>query len=336
MSDNSTVIKELHELRELTTDFLSNNEKLEELKDTIDKESKKAVKKRADEMRDYLGNASRDMCEAMPNRTALAKNVYPKNDGKEPSKTAAIIGLVFYLGVVLYILATVLNLGAGFAVLISAVVLFGGITWFFMNGKATDVFDWQKKFDEWHKKVDAENFDREKFLENSRAYYDKFSTFKQEADAKFELLNNKLEVDVEAVNQKYADELERLNNRLSEDCDALDKVTVLHKDYFYLAGDVALLLESGRADTLKEALNLALEEERKANEEAQRRREAQRQQDILSEQARQTALHNQAMERAAAEQAKMQRDHNAAMEAQAKQQLQETEKIRKELEKQNK
>ena len=69
-------------------------------------------------------------------------------------------------------------------------------------------------------------------------------------------------------------------------------------------------MEIGRADTLKEAINLAFEEDRKDAEEISRQLEASRQEAILEQQAEEARMHQQALERAT-------REHNAAMEKQA-------------------
>ena len=82
------------------------------------------------------------------------------------------------------------------------------------------------------------------------------------------------------------------------------------------------MLKTGRADTLKEAINLALEEDRKDREEAERRAEARQQEAILERQARDNRMHNEAMQRAAEEEARATRAHNAAMEKEARAQAQ--------------
>ncbi len=85
----------------------------------------------------------------------------------------------------------------------------------------------------------------------------------------------------------------------------------IHPDLFGDAARIAKLLETGRADTLKEAINLAFEEDRKDAEEEARQIEAARREAILEQQAQETREHQQAMEQAA-------REHNAAMEREAR------------------
>ena len=76
---------------------------------------------------------------------------------------------------------------------------------------------------------------------------------------------------------------------------------------------ISKLLETGRADTLKEAINLAFDEDRKDAEEEARQIEAARKEAILEQQTQDAREHNAAMEREA-------REHNLAMQAAAREQ----------------
>lgn len=87
----------------------------------------------------------------------------------------------------------------------------------------------------------------------------------------------------------------------------LKAVTIIHPDMADKASDIARILERGRADTLKEAINLALEDDRKATEEMNRQAEAQRLEAILERQAQDARRHQMEMEEA-------ERAHNKAVE----------------------
>ena len=93
----------------------------------------------------------------------------------------------------------------------------------------------------------------------------------------------------------------------------IENNTVLHTDYVPYAARLARLIESGRADTLKEAINLMLDDIRKDKEEAERRDEARRQEE-------ETRRHNMAMQNIAEQEARDARAHNAAMEKAARDQ----------------
>ena len=93
----------------------------------------------------------------------------------------------------------------------------------------------------------------------------------------------------------------------------IENNTVLHADYVPYAARLARLIESGRADTLKEAINLMLDDIRKDKEEAERRNEARRQEE-------ETRRHNMAMQNIAEQEARDARAHNAAMEKAARDQ----------------
>ena len=95
---------------------------------------------------------------------------------------------------------------------------------------------------------------------------------------------------------------------------------VIHPDLFYLAGNISEILEYGRADSLKEAINIALSDERHDEEENERRREAARQEAILEEQAEAEAAHNREMQRIAereARESQRAREESARREKQA-------------------
>lgn len=120
-----------------------------------------------------------------------------------------------------------------------------------------------------------------------------------------------------------------LEEKISDIDTQLSSIGILHKDYYDFADQLAHLLKTGRADTLKEALNLVVaEKQREAAEaelieqEMQSRREMEylaEQQEaemrtIAEEQADEARRHNQAMEAVAAQMLKEQR--NAALRAQ--------------------
>jgi len=105
----------------------------------------------------------------------------------------------------------------------------------------------------------------------------------------------------------------------------IDEHDYIPKEYHHHISKLISLLQSGRADSYKEALNMAIEEERQAAIEAARQEEEARRLAAMERQAeeerrhnmmleRQQAAHDRAMQRAAQEQAEEQRRANIQAE----------------------
>ena len=149
---------------------------------------------------------------------------------------------------------------------------------------------------------------------NAFREYDKvFLSVAEECDAEY----NK----AKAIKASKLDEIEREYNKKKEELVAqkkhfqhqLDGTTLIPEELFEDADRILNMLKLKRADTLKEAINLALDEKRKDEEEAERRKEAARREAILEEQAWDNRMHNEAMQRAAEEEARAMRERNAAV-----------------------
>ena len=84
-----------------------------------------------------------------------------------------------------------------------------------------------------------------------------------------------------------------------------DKFSFITNTYRHLAGSILELLESGRADTFKEALNLAIKEEREEDERYERRRHEEEMQYITREDAENKRLHYEQMQEEAHKQTKL-------------------------------
>lgn len=114
-------------------------------------------------------------------------------------------------------------------------------------------------------------------------------------------------------NNRRIKENENLVQELTKKKEDLEKqlpsFNVISQDLLYLAPKILKILKQKRADDLKQAINLALDEERKEEEMA-----------ILERQALDNRLHNMAMERAAEKDALERKAHNAAMEKAAQEQ----------------
>ena len=82
---------------------------------------------------------------------------------------------------------------------------------------------------------------------------------------------------------------------------------VIDVSYLRYLDDIIAMLKSGRADSLKEALNIAIDEEHRAEYDAQQLAIEQRRAAAAERQAEEERRHNQQMER-------QQREHDQAME----------------------
>lgn len=142
---------------------------------------------------------------------------------------------------------------------------------------------------------------------------------------KLETFKQRVMADCEAKKQIYLEQLAQAQEKL-DFCNAqLDKIDILHVAHWDLVDAIVQLLETGRADNCKEALNMAieqkaqqehyeameelrrqeLEEIKQENRRAEEARQEQRLQEQLARE--ETRRHNMVMER-------QQEEHNRAMQ----------------------
>ena len=260
-----------------------------------------------------------------PNTTKPVKDIF----------IGAVSGLVTLFSVIFWGALAIINpdnsaLGL---ILLSVFLLFGSVVFWFSKGAGNvTVFvnwcnaqkEWQKKHAEWEKKFNqsATKEENDRFLGEFREYDRCFLKLVDICSEKYAEEFKRYEDGLEKIKEKYVAKLDRIHNEISEVCDQLEGVTLIHNDLFNNAWRISAMLKTGRADSLKEAINLALDEERKDMEEEARRAEARQQQAILEQQARDNRIHNETMARAAEEEARAMRAHNAAMERAAQAQAQ--------------
>lgn len=115
----------------------------------------------------------------------------------------------------------------------------------------------------------------------------------------------------------YEEKLKTAEKELDENYEKLGQIDFIPLEYFHLVSRIISMLESGRADSYKEALNMAIDEERQDAMEAERRQEEARRLEALERQAEEERRHNMMMER-------QQADHERAMERAAREQAEET------------
>ena len=117
----------------------------------------------------------------------------------------------------------------------------------------------------------------------------------------------KYQAELQAIDLRYEKITKELTEKEEEISNKLNNITIISKDFIPDSNNIASMLKNGRADTLKEAINLVCDEKRKDAEEAKRRKEA-------AEQALLMQAHNLRMEIAAEDAARATRKHNEAME----------------------
>ncbi len=247
----------------------------------------------------------------------------------------AISGLIALCSTILWLVLVIINPGNGAfgLVFLSIFMMLGSIAFWFVkgSGKVTMFVEWQKNQNEWAEKQkeweinfnkNATKEENERFLNEFKQYDACFLKLVEVCSQKYADEFKRYGAGLEDIKNKYLNKLEQISNDLSKISEQLDRVTLIHRDLFDNAWRISSMLKTGRADSLKEAINLALDEERKDMEEAARRAEARQQEAILERQAMDNRMHNEAMQRAAEEEARATRAHNAAMERAAQAQAQ--------------
>jgi len=211
------------------------------------------------------------------------------------------------------------------------VVVFVGLMlpWILVGRKRADVFNYdenckayEQKLQEWSNQFDEtlKSTVISSLLKECVDFDKSFLGFVNNTRAQINVAIEEQNQKRQSIELEYQKSREETQQHLNDVKQQLASIGVLSPSYYYLATNIADILESGRADTLKEGLNLAIDDERKENEAEQRRQEAQRQADILRAQAQEQERHNREMERNAQEQAQEQARYNREMEKNSRQQ----------------
>lgn len=250
-----------------------------------------------------------------PQIGAAVEDPIPQDTPKDPM-FSALVGVVFHASIALWLISIVLHTKS-LEYFFQSVMLISGVWWFIRaRNDITEYSEWKKKCAAWN--VAANRFvsdgQDKKFYPQCMVYEDAFIAFAKDCDAYCEEQKEKKIRDEEALHQKFSEERKELTEKekeLKKQLETVEEqlkaVTIIHPDMTDMASDIARILEMGRADTLKEAINLAIEDDRKATEEMNRQAEAQRQEAILEQQAQEARRHQMEMEEA-------ERAHNKAME----------------------
>ena len=148
--------------------------------------------------------------------------------------------------------------------------------------------------------VALKNFDAEKqtFIDSAQEYADKYA--------------HAYDMAIEAFCEK-TDREKAANERIAEIKKELAGYSAIPSEYYHLVNSVVSNLESGRADSYKEALNLAIREEKEEQERNHRLEQEEERNRILRQQAEEERRHNEQMER-------QQKLHDEAMQHEQKRQ----------------
>lgn len=173
----------------------------------------------------------------------------------------------------------------------------------------------KKVYDEGKAKFDAAEKLREKTLEAFRTALTAYDQQREKALAALAdhaVRYEELREEYNAIDAEYMKKMEEAQS-LSDRCVELIRTyDFVPTEYLHLVKPMIGMLKSGRADDYKEALNLAITEEREEQERQERRAAEARQAALEERRAEEERRHNQQMEA-------QQRAHNAQMEKQAAQ-----------------
>lgn len=339
--DRNGTVRELDRIAVLYDEKNNLERELSGLAEREKEESYEKVNSIADGLDEYRANANKNFGVKTPVISYVCRAPLPPDRPVIKSTNTvwlgAFCGVAIWGLLLLYILLCFLGIG-GYVTGLFVVLILGSVGgWIFLNGAVSEFTDWKKAQAKWERRFDAYSDIgvQDQFLNECAEYEKRFLEVVADCTNKVNEEREKYDEWLTPMHEEYAKKRRETRDELDSVTEQLNAVTLIQPDLFDNAAVISKLIRTGRADSLKEAINLAFEEERKDRQERERREEAKRQEAILEEQANQTRMHEYAMEEAAERQAREAREHAAAMEAQVRAQMEETEKIRKELEKQN-
>lgn len=268
----------------------------------------------------------------IPKNNAIIKKSIPipPQNPKDPT-FGAIVGIIFFASIPLFIISFILKIFTITIPFLSQIfgllgqisffaAIVGGIAWFaHFASIVNQYFSYKEKLNDWVNtaKSSFANGQNEYFYSECIKFENEFLELVKACDGYYEAEKEKNAIAISNIQKAFSKKHDDLNNQLENTETQLSAVTLIHPDLFGSALHIAKLIETGRADTLKEAINLAFDEDRKDAEEEARQMEAARKETILEQQAealeRAAREHNVAMEREA-------REHNLAMQAAAREQ----------------
>ncbi len=196
----------------------------------------------------------------------------------------------------------------GFFNTLSVLGIFATIFFWFRYSKTKkDYFDKKHAYD---RSVKEYNISMEKFRTGLARYEQEKEVALRELEI-FRALHAVSYDKYIKILDEFAENKQTAIERRQEVNEQLRQCELVPENYLHLVSPIITILKSGRADTYKEALNLAIDEERQEQEaaarraaEARRQAEEERRTAILQQQAAEERRHNEQMERQQAEQAR--------------------------------
>jgi hypothetical protein len=191
--------------------------------------------------------------------------------------------LVGFVGLVLFALSDFLSTFFG-------VFLLGGLVmWFFGGASMVETYlKWQKEIEEYNKQMKEWECEygkmnlitiSEKLMADVVVYENDFFSIVKDCDGIFAALSKEMTEEKNKLAKRHQAELEQLDQEWKDICGQLESFTLIHPDLFYISWRISFALTQRRADTLKEAINIAINDERLDQEEAARQAEARRQEE---------------------------------------------------------
>ena len=356
----SEIIDELHNIDTLFSRYRSIESSLSDLSYKMEEETDQVRHEHVKLLMEFE-NKQREKTIAKKPASSRALRLAPpmppkkpetfERDNFKPNKLiigSVITGLAFWASVAVCILAIIPMLGTGAE---SPLMMYSGVAaicfgllWGRNKDDIDELMKWRNEQKEYDKKQQvwkadfakkATDADNARLLGEFQAYDASFLKFVEICSKEFaDQYTARHVAGLQRIADKYEKKEEELRSQAAEVRAELDSVTLIHKNLFENAWRIAAILETGRADTLKEAINLALDEARKDEEEEARREEARQQEEILERQAEESRRHNEAMQRAAEREAADRRAHDRDMERAAQAQARAAEAQAREAAKQ--
>ena len=316
MSDN---VKEICEKLRKTYNLWCEKGKAQGLRASLDREEASAIASLTSNTNNRIKSVVASEEDKVKPHPSLPKSCFaepsqrPGINGCKTEKDvmmAGVYGLLMYLGIVVLLLGLLLSVGgSGLSVIILFLSVAGCIAlirpWCEKGRKMADILTYEQRCKEYEENIARwkESLDSTMTDEERISFYAECCDFDMSFLGFLKSTLNSIRALVDEHNEnkhslilEYEKKKKDMDQRVIDLENELESIGIISKNYYYLSMDVADVLENGRADTLKEALNIAIDDERKEKEAAERRAEALRQEEILRSRAEEEMRHNQAME----------------------------------------
>ena len=329
--NKTEIISELDRITSLWDKKTSLTKSIDKLTQENKAKSEDCVKKMCDKLMEYKNEQDSKFKAKRPTIPADCLVIPPKapkdayNIDSKDMLMAIFSGLGIFFSIILYVILAIIGLVV--VSLIFAVTAVVATVFWFKSGVNTisSLLEWQeykKAQSEWEEKFNksATEEENKRFISECKKYDSAFNILVSFCSKKYNDEFSKVNVECEQIKAEYLKMRSSLTDELANVEEELDKVMLIHSDLFINAKRISSALKTGRADTLKEAINIALDDERKEKEAAARIEEAKKQRELLEQQAMEEKMHREAMENAAKKQAEAIKAQTAAIEKAAKEQ----------------